>query len=874
MAYKNLGPGVSQLPQEEVLGDQFSGEEKAFESVIIQAGKPVIDWEMNLRNEVSSDHGVRLSNQRMCPSGWINGNFLENPSLANSYAEFPPVPGNENTFGINTDNLLVNGWNVRFQYSDAVAPPYNRITLPGPPKVGYEINLVILEVWRALVLAVPSVANKSSTGLIFRNGNVKAPDAVNFTDDLIDPTEAIETAARVQIQYRYRVIQNVDINTYPDGLDDPTVFANTVSDFTGPGADGTPTALTYGPVSGDAGLWVAGGGTAADAATLGTVDGFMYAIPICAVFRRCSNPFDRVMNPNGGALIAAGMSDRPDLLFSDQIKLDDIKDLRKGIARDHGEILQKVTQQVFNNSLATEHEIYPMPGSPIGVGGTAFTISNDITRTDYIRRHFSGRTITETIVCKVDIPFPGSPIAVFNLSSLTVPWSLAIINLLTITGVNIVAVNNVRIVDSIAPSDKDGLDSVSPMVSTVLFVTSIVGIDTAVILFDVPIGTVNPVTVYAELAIEYPAIDPVANIVSGLSRNVVDSYAAWTPDPALLAMTDPWIDVTKFAATSDATRFSLDPTLWSINKPHREAALVFLTTLQSVALVSPDGSHLYLWERLTGDPITLGPPFGAPTTNYTYNTAYTTITLPGPVAPGTVIVVSYFAYRPLPSTGPLPADSYQIFYKTRAIQSLLPGNGNQTLFLIPRSNPDNIYIITGGAGSPDDSFPFESPSAQVPVGLLPSAIFPESVLDNPNPVSIIGFGVNTGFIKLDAKVPYFPDPNAVTLYKSAPDVVSDGDGRRFWPKSDAGVATVYSPVVFGHLLTAKQRHKVTAPVLMELTADVPEIGRKGTTVLVILTNWLEFDDQNTIQLSSILGSSCAAIYRVRGHLINSQRPVL
>jgi hypothetical protein len=148
MAYKNLGTGVSQLPQG-LPGDQFSGEDKSFESVVIQAGKPVIDWEMNLRNEVSSDYGVRLSNSRQLPSCWINPGFLESPDISNAYSFPIPAPGAENVFLINPQNVLVNGWNLKFQYSDSTST--NTINLTAPP-VGagtYRIDLVVLEVWRA-----------------------------------------------------------------------------------------------------------------------------------------------------------------------------------------------------------------------------------------------------------------------------------------------------------------------------------------------------------------------------------------------------------------------------------------------------------------------------------------------------------------------------------------------------------------------------------------------------------------------------------------------------------------------------------------------------------------------------------------------------
>src|SRR5574343_2045396 len=175
MTYKNLGLGVSQLPQEMGVGDQFSREEKSFESIVIQAIKPVIDWEMNLRGEVSSDYGLRLSNSRLFPSCWLSSSFLENPGIGNSYTVPTPIVGNENKFTIISHDLMVNGWQIKFEYS-GTATNVNIIDLPVPPLANYRVDLVILEVWRALITAVPSITNKSPTGLILRHGNVKCPD--------------------------------------------------------------------------------------------------------------------------------------------------------------------------------------------------------------------------------------------------------------------------------------------------------------------------------------------------------------------------------------------------------------------------------------------------------------------------------------------------------------------------------------------------------------------------------------------------------------------------------------------------------------------------------------------------------------------------
>ena len=73
--------------------------------------------------------------------------------------------------------------------------------------------------------------------------------------------------------------------------------------------------------AGDPGLWRAGDGVPTN--TLGTVDGYMYALPLMAVVRRNTAAFDRNSNHNGG-VASPGPSDRPDGLFYDIVDARDI----------------------------------------------------------------------------------------------------------------------------------------------------------------------------------------------------------------------------------------------------------------------------------------------------------------------------------------------------------------------------------------------------------------------------------------------------------------------------------------------------------------------------------------------------------------------
>ena len=107
-------------------------------------------------------------------------------------------------------------------------------------------------------------------------------------------------------------------------------------------------AVSYDTV--DNGLFVSGDGTEQAATALGTVDGFVYAIPVAFVFRRNdasgTGGFDPVTNTNGGlahdhvgfvnthgiGTIAAATSDRPDRNFHDAVVIGDILDLRRQVS--------------------------------------------------------------------------------------------------------------------------------------------------------------------------------------------------------------------------------------------------------------------------------------------------------------------------------------------------------------------------------------------------------------------------------------------------------------------------------------------------------------------------------------------------------------
>jgi hypothetical protein len=305
--------------------------------------------------------------------------------------------------------------------------------------------------------------NKPSQNTIYRHGNVDSPLAVALADELVDPVLNIETAQRVQIQYRIRITSaappgGVNPKTQPDGFENvilaqgaqaapvaayPFVRANNTT------ISANSDATLYGIQ--DNGLYIAGNGTQASAIALGTVDGFAYAIPICFAFRRADatatggfNPaatansgllvahinFNNTnLNPAGPYLILAGNSDRPDGLFADIIASTDILDLRRHVTPpgyDFGSELKYQLQSLFDKKTATwqvdgsdwatigngsgDQSTYPLFCDEIGrtaaSGGVApasgATLRGNVIRNyDHVARRFGSQSVVESMVFQV-----------------------------------------------------------------------------------------------------------------------------------------------------------------------------------------------------------------------------------------------------------------------------------------------------------------------------------------------------------------------------------------------------------------------------------------------------------------------------------------
>lgn len=300
--------------------------------------------------------------------------------------------------------------------------------------------------------------------MLYRHGNVQSPAAVWLTDEIIDPTLQAESTQRVQIQYRIRTTgasEAVNYKIHPDGFSTasggvPAIYAQgggptPVVDYPFVPADQTTvwansSAVTFGIF--DGGLWVAGDGTSTATEDLGTVDGYVYAIPICFVHRHndCSDPaaalqgWEPLTNANGaptydhllyvGSMgnIAPNVSDRPDDHFSDVIVQTNILDLRRHVlltGLDTAKETQYQMQSLLDGSLRTwsvdtaskqklggstgdvsvQHLICNEIGRTVPHGGVGPTDHGEFIREfDHVARRFGDQPVVERLVISF---FPG-----------------------------------------------------------------------------------------------------------------------------------------------------------------------------------------------------------------------------------------------------------------------------------------------------------------------------------------------------------------------------------------------------------------------------------------------------------------------------------
>jgi hypothetical protein len=892
---KNYGVNVS---------GYYDPEGRNWETAVYQASKPILDKEFNLHQDLNQE--AARKHRTGVASGWLSEGVITSSLPTDLFTASAGL----NEYKFSAQMALVNDWKILVRNTNT-STLENLISL-GASSGGSgfkRTDFVFLEVWRRLISASPAVDGKSAAGRIWRNGNVKiapADDvALNYADDILDGVVGFETTKRVQIQYRLRVRQGVNIDLYPQGLGDPVVVAHTVP-ASAAAPDGVATAFAYvnQSAAGDPGLWVAGDGNPANG--LGTVDGYMYAIPVSVIFRRNTNAFNKATNMNGAGASPAA-SGRPDGFHHNIIQARDVMDVRNHVSPsgwDLQELLSKNTNYLFDNVAQMEQQTDVAAGGQVGhtilkLDKIDETVTPKIRRFDNVCRHFGDRpsietawikftptdqsgggpnwTAGNTLTLSPSLNFRIYPYTTYAALSIRLPDQFSVIDIKSSvyvwngtstrratrfyghfddyrgpTGVvfsqNYLAVN---------------ISDLSEITQGNLQLTLASGITPAFSNYDL----------YIQLVIAYPGASDTTG--GGLTSTPTadfgaSSFVAVTPPPATTPHLYQAMDTQQFDA------------------PHREVRLTYRTLSQTFTqcFTNFDGVPVNKGLATSNSSVLFCPDRIATLTSITNTTASRVYTGPasitddghyihientapnwsgGPAAAlDDAIDIVFEAVRPI-SAG----SRYEVWYEARAPQTLRSALLGTTLQVIPRYFCPTMYALSIGSGSQNEAYPFPQQYVQSP-GVYNTSGGPaftgDHELDGMGDLVVSNFHTDAGFLQLPVMIPAVPEPQNLILNRDPGD--TDAEGRSFFKAVPAG----YIPTVFAPPLTDAKRHKNIVPAICELAADGP-IGPKGTLVLVMFSRWASFDRLNSTSFDPdlALNTGTASIYRLKGNPLSHRR---
>lgn len=368
-----------------------------------------------------------------------------------------------NTLFLNTDYdgqyipipLLVNGWLIKLfnmQSGGAASHGSNlTIKLPPAPTSGGRQDFVFLEVWLKEISAASPIfwlyGTPQYRAATYGEGTPSQNN--NYTTNPLDP-RVVHSLTRLpngnwlQVQHRVRIVTNVNPTDKADGFSGANAALTLAQGGQAAPVNGKSYTNMLSELS-DAGLWRAGSGSA-DTSTLGTYDGYSYAIPLTMIHRLANEDFT-MANQNGtkkvgvsnSGTLASAVSGRPDGKFHDSITRDDYLDMRHWIGsynieyerlreRAFNEVLRSTTrlqweqlaytagtQPVFGNRLLTNDTIfsdaaYPGYASDPNLGANTNYVKDksvslaQFSRPDGVRRAFASYPVPQRITFKID-PF-------------------------------------------------------------------------------------------------------------------------------------------------------------------------------------------------------------------------------------------------------------------------------------------------------------------------------------------------------------------------------------------------------------------------------------------------------------------------------------
>lgn len=385
---RNLGNKVSRV---------LPAEDRSYTGVIFQPLRPPLDSEWNLVQSIGTENLQKLVGAITTSGFVVKGPIRGRPSDGtNAWKHTIAIPnpvvlinGKVMHIGGGTNQFQTNATQNIWQMLANGNEDVSFFILGDGPASGSREDLVFLEFWEEVITAesyVPKYGNTQFAGTPISN-------------DMVDPNIGRETTKRTQFKYRFRVVEGIDFISFRFGVDHPSVFAQ--------GSKTTPvTGKTF--VKTTDGHFVAGDGTNTDATALGTVDGHVYALPICAIHRRNKLSYSTT-NLNGGSKkIEELVSDRPDGLFVDEIADHEIEDLRNAVefSVNLPSLAEKSLRDIMDGlpkrlSLGTSPELFSAKN--IQVDGIASierpTVTDNLLRKpNGIRRSFSdNETVQRTI---------------------------------------------------------------------------------------------------------------------------------------------------------------------------------------------------------------------------------------------------------------------------------------------------------------------------------------------------------------------------------------------------------------------------------------------------------------------------------------------
>jgi hypothetical protein len=276
---------------------------RQYTNVVWQAGKPPLDSELNLVGQLATD------NLSKTVSATAHSGILMNPRTADRDFEFHPLWSN--FLKVKPLKALVNGLVLDIEES--------MIKLDPPPTQDNRVDFVFLEVWKTIISADNALPDatlekvKPTTTTVYSNGNLSG---AGLDDEMVDSNVGFETTKRIQVQYRFRVVKEINIYDHLEGMSSTLVKGQGPLD-----APDNNCVFNNQHANGDAGLWIAH--MTSDGCPLGQPcdpnvpntalsdflsENIVYGIPICAITRRNDNSY--VASTNTGNANQNGAIDR------------------------------------------------------------------------------------------------------------------------------------------------------------------------------------------------------------------------------------------------------------------------------------------------------------------------------------------------------------------------------------------------------------------------------------------------------------------------------------------------------------------------------------------------------------------------------------